>query len=107
MALTAGQLSLVQTYVAASQSIEAVEYLTGVGYGQDYAAREVARVQNQDVDSRISRGTMEERDAIPASKLFSGRRFEIESDGVNTDDYEGLEYIYLNGEWKNPSGFAE
>lgn len=107
MALTAGQLTQVQTYVAASQSLDAVEYLTGLGYSQEYAMRQVANAQGLNVGRRIRRGSIEERDAIPATELYEGRRFEVVPDGVNSDDSEGLEYIYLNGEWKNPAGFVE
>lgn len=107
MALTSPEQTQVNTYVGQGLTMDAVDYLIGQGYSREYAQRRVAVAQQINVDPKITRGSIEERDAISSKYLYEGRRFIVVPDGVNADDAEGVEYIYANGEWKNPSGFAE
>lgn len=104
MALTSPQISAVDALVFEGKTVEAETYLVSEGYSKAYAQTAVAFFQQIDL-SKIVRGTFADRALI--LKPYDGLRFIVISDGLNDDDYEGMEFIYSNGSWKNAAGYVE
>ena len=102
--LTAPQISTVQAFLFEGKSIEASAYLVAQGYALAYAQQRIGFYQQINL-SKIVRGTFSDRDLITTP--FDGMRFVVIGDGLTVDDYEGIEFIYTSGSWKNASGFEE